>query len=45
MLTYRGVPLGWGAGWPVTGKQGMGQLSRAEEPVDRYWTVTVAGAD
>ena len=32
ILTYRGVPLGWGAGWAVTRKMGVGQLSKAEEP-------------
>jgi hypothetical protein len=37
-------PLGWGAGWAVAGKLGA-QLSKAEEPVDRHWTVTVVGAD
>jgi hypothetical protein len=25
-------PLGWGVGWAVTRKQGVGQLSKAEEP-------------
>ena len=39
------MPLGWGAGWAVTREMGVGQLSRAEEPVDRHWTVTVVGAD
>ena len=24
MLTYRGVPLGWGAGWAVTRDTGVG---------------------
>jgi len=24
-------PLGWGVGWAVTRKQGVGQLSKAEE--------------
>jgi len=24
MLTYRGIPSGWGAGWAVTRKQGVG---------------------
>jgi len=38
------VPLGWGAGWAVTREQGV-QLSKAEEPVDRHWAVTVVGAD
>jgi len=39
------VPLGWGAGWAVAGKLGVGKLSRVEEPVDTHWTVTVVGAD
>ena len=45
MLTYRGVPLGCGAGWAVTRKQWVGEASKAEEPVDTHWTVTVVGAD
>ena len=28
ILTYRGVPLGWGAGWAVTRKQGWGSWLR-----------------
>jgi len=32
MLTYRGVPLEWGAGWAVAGKKGGGCSYRAEEP-------------
>ena len=31
--------------WAVTRKQGWVQLSRAEEPVDTHWTVTVLGSD
>jgi len=27
MLTYRGVPLGWGAGWAVTREMGVGLIS------------------
>ena len=45
ILTYRGVPLGWGAGWAVTRKMGVGELSKSEEPIDTHWTVTVVGAD
>ena len=45
MLTHRGLPLEWGAGWVVTREQGVGQLFRAEGPEDTYWTVTVVGAD
>ena len=30
-----------GTGWAVTRKQGWALLSRAEEPEDRHWTVTV----
>ena len=45
MLTYRGVPLGWGAGSAVAGKQRWVQLSKAEEPEDRHWTATVVAAD
>jgi len=38
-------PLGWGAGWTVTGKQGEVQLSRNEEPEERHWTLEVMSAD
>ena len=40
-----GVPRGWGADWAVTRKQGVVQLSKAEEPVDTHWTVMIVGAD
>ena len=40
ILTYRGVPLGLGR-VAVIRKQGVGELSRAEEPEDRHWTVTI----
>jgi len=30
------VPLGWGVGWAVARKQGVGKPSEAEEPVDRH---------
>ena len=29
----------------LLGKWGWVQLSKAEEPVDTHWTVTVVGAD
>jgi hypothetical protein len=29
----------------LLGNWGWGQLSKAEEPVDTQWTVTVVGAD
>ena len=35
------MPLGWGDGWAVAREIGVGQLSRAEEPIDTQWTVKV----
>ena len=32
-----------GACWAVTRKKEWAELSKAEEPVDRHWTVTVVG--
>jgi hypothetical protein len=29
----------------LLGEQGNIELSKAEQPVDRHWTVTVVGAD
>jgi hypothetical protein len=40
-----GVPRGGCADWAVTRKKGWVQLSRAEEPEDRHWTVTVVEPD
>jgi len=40
-----GCTQGWGAGWAVAWKRVLAELYKAEEPVDRHWTVTVVGAD
>jgi len=38
-------PLGRGEDWAVAREKEVAQLSKAEEPVDTHWTVTVVGAD